>query len=273
MIRGPRASASISARRVAAFALALAAGAATPSCDGDGGGGRGPGGMIRESDFQEGDLARFNFQIETIYDARSTPDDLPLWDDPGRDAWQQPEQVLDALNLYPQEVIADVGAGSGYFTFRLARRVPKGKVFAVDVMAEALRRVEARAAAEKSAGNVEVVWDRRRPDDPQPSEDLETFLPDASCDLVFLANTLYESFFPANFLFHLKKKLRPGGRLAVIDWRPEAGSPAGPPRTAPADSFRRRADEVKNRAALAGLKVTAEHDFLRYQYFLILEPE
>lgn len=134
-----------------------------------------------------------------------------------RVAFQKPDEVLKALALRPGEKVADVGAGSGYFTVRLARVVgPAGHVLAVDVDADLLAFVERRVAAE-GLSNVTTV--RAEKDDPR--------LPRAGVDTILMVDTLHLLKRRDEYARRLLEALAPGGRVVVIDYRPE------PPRESP----------------------------------------
>jgi ubiquinone/menaquinone biosynthesis C-methylase UbiE len=170
-----------------------------------------------------------------------------------RDAWQQPERVIDALALAPDAVVADVGAGSGYFTERFARRLGAGGfVFATDVQDEMLDRLSERVA-ESGLANVSVVTARF--DDPS--------LPEACCDLVFFSSVYKEIDERVAYMEKVRRVLRPGGRVAILEYRPDWEG-AGPP---PAD--RLRPEIVTQEMAAAGFDLREQHDFLARQYFLV----
>jgi SAM-dependent methyltransferase len=176
-------------------------------------------------------------------------------EDPARAAWQKPGVVMRALGLRRGQVVADVGAGPGYFTLRLARAVgPGGHVYAVDpepVILDALRERIARARLR----NVTPILGRA--DDP--------LLPAGRCHLVLIVDTYHH--FPAGpaFLRRAARALTRGGRLVNIDFvRRE--TPVGPP-----VEHRVRREEFLRDARRAGLELVAEHRVLPYQYFLILE--
>jgi ubiquinone/menaquinone biosynthesis C-methylase UbiE len=170
-----------------------------------------------------------------------------------RDAWQQPERVIDALALAPDAVVADVGAGSGYFTERFARRLGAGGfVFATDVQDEMLDRLSERVA-ESGLANVSVVTARF--DDPS--------LPEACCDLVFFSSVYKEIDERVAYMEKVRRVLRPGGRVAILEYRPDWEG-AGPP---PAD--RLRPEIVTQEMAAAGFDLREQYDFLARQYFLV----
>ena len=126
-----------------------------------------------------------------------------------RDAWQKPEEVIRALHVQPGHVIADLGSGSGYFTFRLARAVaPGGKVYAVDID-EAMNRYVAAQARERGLTNVEVIL--AKPDDP--------LLPRSGVDVILSVNSYHLLENRAAYFANAAGYLRTGGRVVIIDFR------------------------------------------------------
>ena len=139
----------------------------------------------------------------------STPysGDLSIFDYPDRDQKLHINQVMDALAITPGKTVADIGAGSGWFTVRAARRVTEtGKVYAVDINPEAIRHIEERAQKE-NLQNVKAVLGNE--DSPQ--------LPDDSIDAVLLLKTYHEVAKPVDLLRNLRAALRPGARVGIID--------------------------------------------------------
>ena len=172
----------------------------------------------------------------------------------GRAKWQKPDRVLRALPVRPGQIVADVGAGPGFWTLPLARRVGRrGHVFALDPEPAALA-VLRRRLAKAGLRNVTPVL----------SDDTAPLLPEAACDLAVIVNVYHHFTEPAAFLKRVARCLRPGGRLANIDWA-DRDTPKGPPahRRIPLAVFLRHARR-------AGLTVVAEHRFLPYQYFVVL---
>lgn len=174
----------------------------------------------------------------------------------GRDESQQPESVVGALGLAPGDQVADLGAGSGYFTFRLADAVgPNGKVYAVDVDPDMTEMV-AEMARERGAANVAVVL--AEPDDPK--------LPDGQVDLVFTSNTYHHIADRVAYFTRLRRDLSAKGRVAVLDYHEGANWFARwfghltPTATVEA--------EMKQ----AGYRLAAAPDFLTEQTFLIFAP-
>ncbi len=137
-------------------------------------------------------------------------------DDPERQRWLPVADVLERLALRPGMNVADVGAGTGYFALPIARAVmPKGHVFAIDVQPEMLARLRERVG-ELPVHTVHGTAER-------------TTLSDAAVDLAFLANVWHEIDDTPAALGEAHRILRPGGRLAIVDWRTDVEQPPGPP--------------------------------------------
>ncbi|MBX6392557.1 MAG: class I SAM-dependent methyltransferase [Burkholderiales bacterium] len=177
-----------------------------------------------------------------------------IFDNPDRDTWQKPEEVIRALELKPDAAVADIGAGTGYFAVRLARAVPNGRVYAVDVEQEMVAYLEKRARHE-GLSNLQPV----------PAEPDDARLPEP-VDLVLMVNTYHHIEDREEYFARLAKLLKPGGRLAIIDFRPDA--PIGPPKR-----VRIEAEKVIEELQEAGYTLSTRHDFLPHQYFLILTPK
>jgi arsenite methyltransferase len=174
--------------------------------------------------------------------------------DPGRAAWQRPDEVVRALPLRPGHVVAEIGSGPGFFTPRLARVVGTGgRVFAVDPEPAMLEHLRGRLAAARIANVTPVLG---RGDDP--------LLPPTSCHLALMVNAYHHITDGPAFLARLAQVLRRGGRLVNIDWVPRE-TPVGPPleRRVPREAFLQD-------AARAGFVLAREHEFLPHQYFLVL---
>ena len=176
-----------------------------------------------------------------------------VFDDPERDAWQKPHEVISALSLRPDAAVADLGAGTGYFAARLANMLPKGTVYAVDVEPEMVKYLGERAKREGLANLKPVA---ARPDDAR--------LP-AKVDLIVLVDVYHHIENRERYFRRLAASLKPGGRLAVIDFRLD--SPEGPPKAA-----RIAPEQVKAELAAAGYALQIEHGFLPRQYFLVFRP-
>lgn len=170
-----------------------------------------------------------------------------------RDAWQKPDEVIRALALAPGSAVADVGAGTGYFTARLAAAVgARGRVYATDVQDAMIQALEERVERE-ALRNVTVL--RGGFDDPS--------LPARCCDVVLLANVYKELSDRPAYMRRLAGALRDGGRVAILDFRPDAEGP-GPPHEA-----RLAEAQVVTELTEAGFGLAGRHDFLPRQYFLV----
>jgi ubiquinone/menaquinone biosynthesis C-methylase UbiE len=138
------------------------------------------------------------------------PGGIPWLERAEREDEEHPSRLIGALELKGDEVVADFGAGSGYFTFRLAPKVPRGRVLAVDVQERMIDALKRRVSAE-AARNVEVV--HATEEDPK--------LPDAGVDLILMVDVYHELAFPYETMKRLRKSLRPGGRLVLVEYRKE----------------------------------------------------
>jgi SAM-dependent methyltransferase len=172
------------------------------------------------------------------------------FDDPSRDEWQMPARVIDALQLVPGAVVADIGAGTGYFTVRLARAPARPKVYAVDIEPTMIAHLRHRAMLE-GLSNVAAV---------QASADRSN-LPE-SVDVALIVDTYHHIPNRVAYFTALKTSMKPGARLAIVDFR--KGAPEGPP-----EEFRFTPQQIRDELASAGFSLTAEHDFLPRQIFLI----
>ena len=173
-----------------------------------------------------------------------------VFDDPARDTWQKPHQVIEALALAPDAVVADIGAGTGYFSARLAHFVPRGRVYAVDIEPDMVKYLAERARRDGLRNLIAVTG---APDDAR--------LP-AKVDLVLMVDTYHHIARREDYFRRLAASLKPGGRIAIIDFN--AQSAMGPPpaeRIAPA--------RVVQEMAAAGFGQIGEHRFLPNQYFLV----
>jgi len=173
-----------------------------------------------------------------------------VFDDPMRDEWQKPHQVIQALNLAPGSVVADIGSGTGYFSIRLAHFVPKGRVFGVDIEPDMVKYLADRA---KRDGLANITAVAGKPDDPR--------LP-AKADVVMMVDVYHHVADRSQYFRKIRNSLKPGGRVAIIDYKMD--SPMGPP-----PSERITPDGVKAELRAAGYVLAKEYDFLPNQYFLV----
>ena len=185
------------------------------------------------------------------------PENLGLLEGPDRDAWQKPDQIMDALAIADGGRVADIGAGAGWFTIRLARRVgPNGTVYAQDIQRQMLEAIRRRVGRE-GLRNVET----RLAIDNSPN------LPEGFLDAV-LAVDVYpevEVGDRVEFLRNLAAALKAGGRIGIVNYKPGRGGP-GP---APDEGVRVDSASVEADARSAGLRVLTRQA-LPYQYLLVL---
>lgn len=182
------------------------------------------------------------------------PQDLGLLEGPDRDAWQRPEQIMDVLGIGEASVVADLGAGGGWFTIRLARRVgPNGKVYAEDIQPEMIESIRRRVEREGIKW-VEPILGTAT--DPNLKERV---------DAALIVDAYHEMEDPTLLLRNVAKSLKPDGRLGIVEHTKNGGGP-GPPLEERVDPER-----VIRDATAAGLKLHARPNFLRYQYMLVFK--
>jgi ubiquinone/menaquinone biosynthesis C-methylase UbiE len=172
------------------------------------------------------------------------------FDDPARDAWQMPDRVIEALAIKPGQLVADVGAGTGYFTVRLAKAAPAARVYGVDIEQSMVDYLRQRATREGLKNIVAIRAGSDRTNLPEP------------VDVVLVVDTYHHVPGRVGYFATLKKMMKPGGRLAIVDFRKD--SPEGPPK-----EFRFSAEEISAELAKAGFSLRSRHDFLPRQMFLI----
>jgi ubiquinone/menaquinone biosynthesis C-methylase UbiE len=184
---------------------------------------------------------------------------LDRLDRPERDQDQKPAQVVDALGLKPGMHVADLGAGSGYFTRRFVEAVSEtGKVYVIDVEPEALKYVEERLVQMHRPFEAEFIL--ARPDNPK--------IPIESVDLIFVCNTYHHLEDRTEYFRNVKTSLKPGGRIAIVDfYHDERSGELGFPKRhlVPRETL------VEEMTA-AGYRLANEHTFLPRQYFLEFTP-
>jgi ubiquinone/menaquinone biosynthesis C-methylase UbiE len=187
---------------------------------------------------------------------RSAEEWVKVLETPDRDEWQKPAQVIEALALPSGVAVADIGAGSGYFSVRFARAVgPNGVVYAADIDKGLIDFLGARAEKEHLPNLKPLLG---QPDDP--------LLPPASVDLIFICDVIHHIENRGPYYVKLLRALRPGGRLAIVDFH-KRELPVGPP---PAMKIAR--EELIAETSRGGFSLAQEFEFLPYQYFLVFKP-
>lgn len=176
------------------------------------------------------------------------------FDDPARDTWQMPPRVIDALQLKPGQRVADIGAGTGYFATRLAKSAAKPKVYAVDIEPSMVAHLTERAKGEGLANITPVLAAAGTPNLPEP------------VDVVLMVDRLHHIPNRVAYLTTLKAILKPGGRVAIVDFRKDATQ--GPP-----VEFRFTPDQLTEELGRAGYELDATHHFLPQQLFLIFRAK
>ncbi len=178
---------------------------------------------------------------------------IAMLEDPARDAYQKPGEVMAALGLKAGEVVADVGAGSGYFALRFAPSVgPAGRVYAIDISPEMIIYLN-RRIRDAGVRNLQTIL--AAPDDP--------LLPDAAVDRFFICDTWHHIGEQELYLARMRKMLRPGGQVVMIDFQ-KRELPLGPPM-----SMKIAKEDLIRQMEAAGFQLLREHTFLPYQYFLV----
>jgi cyclopropane fatty-acyl-phospholipid synthase-like methyltransferase len=173
------------------------------------------------------------------------------FDDPARDAWQMPDRVIAALALKSGDRVADVGAGTGYFSTRLAKSAAKPHVFAVDIEPKMVGYLTQRATREGLANVRAVLASATSPNLPEP------------VDVLLVVDTFHHIGNRAAYFAGVRASLRPGGRVAIVDFRKDA------PGEGPPAHFRFTPDQISAEMAAAGYVLDASHDFLPRQHFLV----
>ncbi len=174
---------------------------------------------------------------------------------PEREAEEQPEKMLDALEIEPGMTVADVGAGAGYTSLRLSRRVgPEGTVLATDVQPEMIRMLRSNA---KRAGVSNIKPILCTQDDPK--------LPEGRVDLILLVDVYHEVTDPATCLKGWRKALKPGGRLVLVEFRAE--DPDVPIKP----EHKMSVDQVRKEVEPEGFAFKTVHEFLPWQHIIVFE--
>jgi ubiquinone/menaquinone biosynthesis C-methylase UbiE len=176
------------------------------------------------------------------------------FDDPARDVWQLPDRVIATLGLKAGQSVADIGAGTGYFSMRLAKSPALPTVYAVDIEASMVEYLKSRAAKEGLKNVVPVQASADSPHLPAP------------VDLALIVDTYHHIGNRVEYFRKLRASLKPAGRLAIIDFRKDA--PAGPP-----PEFRFTEVQITSELTQAGYELGVSYSFLPRQLFAVYKPK
>ena len=180
------------------------------------------------------------------------PEQLGTLEGPDRAAWQRPDQVMDALGIAERSAVADIGAGGGWFTIRLAGRVgPNGIVFAEDIQPRTIEALKRRVTRAQLTNVRPILGTSHNAGLPSP------------VDAVLIVDAYHEMDQPTVLLRNIAAALKPNGRIGIIEFKKDGWGP-GPPMEERGDPER-----VVRDAEAAGLRLVSRPDFLRYQYMLI----
>ncbi len=187
--------------------------------------------------------------------------DLPLsehavlvLDRPGRDTEELPSRLIRALPLRSTSVVADVGAGTGFFTFRLASEVPSGRVLAIDVQPAMLDTIRVRMQRDRIR-NITPI--KGEPDNPN--------LAPASVDVALIVSSYHEFSHPREMIEHLAAALRPGGQLIIVEYRAEDA-------TVPVENLHKMSvEQIRLEVEISGLVFREVKDILPQQHFVVFE--
>ena len=176
-----------------------------------------------------------------------------MWlDRKSRETEEKPDLTVENLNLEADDVVADIGAGSGYFSFRIVQQVPKGKVYAVDIQPEMLEAIDSRKA-DRNIDNIETVLGKE--DNPQ--------LPPDSIDLAFMVDAYHEFAYPREMMENIVTALKPGARVVLLEYRKEN------PMIMIKPLHKMTQKQVKKELKAVGLKWQETKQFLPKQHFLV----
>jgi predicted methyltransferase len=182
------------------------------------------------------------------------PEDLSELEAPDRDEWQQPGKIMDVLGIGEASVVADLGAGSGWFTIQLANRVgPNGLVYAEDVQKPMIQAIKIRVDRLGLKNVTTVLGTQTDPHLPAP------------VDAVLICDAYHEMEQPVALLRNLARSLKPLARIGIVDFRKDGGGPG------PAMEERVDPETVIRDVQAAGLVLRARETFLKYQYMLVFE--
>ncbi|WP_324282425.1 class I SAM-dependent methyltransferase [Cyanobacterium aponinum UTEX 3221] len=178
-----------------------------------------------------------------------------LWlERPSREAEEQPSKVIEALNLQPTDTIADIGAGSGYFSFRIAKKVPQGLVYAVDVQPEMIDIIDFLV---KESPDLPVL--------PMLGSETSPNLPPESINFALMVDTYHEFNHPREMMENIVKTLKPQGKVVLVEYRKEN------PLIMIKGVHKMSEKQVKKEMEAVGLKWLKTDEFLPQQHYLVFE--
>jgi precorrin-6B methylase 2 len=173
---------------------------------------------------------------------------------PQRATQENPLDAIASLDLKSTDTVADIGAGSGYFTFRIAPQLPNGKVFAVDIQPQSIEVLNF-VIQQENIDNIEPILSTAK----NPN------LPENSVDLALMVDAYHEFEYPYEMMQNLMTALKPGGRVVLIEYRRE--DPFVPIKTL----HKMTGKQVKKEMAIVGLKWQSTQEFLPQQHFFVFE--
>jgi len=176
------------------------------------------------------------------------------FDDKRRDSWQMPDQLLKALQLTGKEKVADLGAGTGYFSWRLAKLLPEGKVYAADSEKDMVNYLSVLARKRKLSNMQAVSVDRQAPSFPE------------QLDLILVVNTYHHIDYRPEYFSKLKSFLNKDGKIVIVDFKKEPQITDGPPLNMRIDS-----KQTESEMQQAGYKLNSSLDFLPRQYAMVFQ--
>ena len=182
------------------------------------------------------------------------PEDLSELEQPDRDEWQRPDKIMDVLGIGEASFVADLGAGSGWFTIKLAGRVgPNGRVYAEDIQRPMIQAIKIRVDRLGLKNVTTVLGEKADPQIPVP------------VDAVLICDAYHEMEQPVALLRNMAAKLKPGGRIGIVDFTKDGGGPG------PEMDDRVDPETVIRDVQAAGLVLRSRETFLKYQYMLVFE--
>lgn len=191
-------------------------------------------------------------QVRPSHGRLFPPEDLGVLEGPDRDAWQEPELIMDALGIFDGAVVADIGAGGGWFTVRLAQRVgPNGLVYAEDIQPQMIESINRRVRRAGLTNVQAIIGTASNPLLPGP------------IDALLMVEVYSQVEDPVTLLRNVMPRLKPGARVGIVEYRLDGGGP-GPPL-----DQRVEPETVIRDARAAGLRLLAREDDFRYQYLLV----